>query len=176
MVKSLTIKGFEYTAGLTRDDLHKNISREFEQVKRKSAEKKEKLFNDAISTANVKFDRIDTNKDSILSEEEITNFRKERNKKITMGLYILVCAISIAVIKSQVSKAFDSIYTPSPSSSPSRSLTSAASSVSKMSRADFVDWWHRNNTVYPSHCQCPKDFHEYITDLYDDYLSGRFRI
>lgn len=175
MVKSLTIKGFEYTAGLTRDDLHKNISREFEQVKRKSAEKKENLFNDAISTANVNFDRIDTNKDSILSEEEITNFKKERNKKITKGVLIgLGIVASVTLVAMGISKGakvnVDNIPAPSPS------LASAASSVSKMSRADFVDWWHKNNTTYPSHCHCLKDFHEYITDLYDDYLSGRFRI
>ena len=175
MVKSLTIKGFEYTAGLTRDDLHKNISSEFEQVKRKSAEKKEKLFNDAISTANVKFDRIDTNKDSILSEEEITVFKKERNKKITKGVLIgLGIVASVTLIAVGMSKGVKKANLNSSCSTNSSSVPGVASrSSGSMSRAEFVSWWHRNNSTYPDSCHCHRDFYEYISDLYDDYLSGR---
>ena len=160
MVKSITVKGYTYTTGLTRQDVRNSIS--------------EELQCNCFDKAAANFDKIDINQDSVLSEEEITKFKR---KRITKGVLIgLGVAAATTLITLGISKGCKTNLNQNLNSSIQTSISSSTSSGTKyvMSRAEFVDWWYRNNDTLPG--TCPKDFGEYIADLYDDYLSGRFHI
>ena len=94
MDSSITIKGYTYTAGLTRQDLYNSKIKESYCRYCGCFHKTTANFDKELAN----FDKIDINQDLVLSEEEVTKFKKKRiTKGVLIGLGVVATATLIGL-------------------------------------------------------------------------------